>query len=793
MTSWRIAALSLLLATGSLAVLDGSRYLWYNKPATDWEKGSLPIGNGHLGATIYGSLREVITLNEDTIWSGPSQDRTPSKGLAALPKVREMLLAGKITGGGDIALADMNSEIGSERSFSYFGDLNLDFGHSGDVGNYIRWLDTKAGNSGVSYTYKGVNYTREYVASVPAEVLAMRFNASADGSLSLTASISRSSGTVSSVGSIEDGTAVLTFQGSSGQNARDPILFTGKARFVAKGATMSASGSSVKITGATVIDAFFDAESNYRYPSASSLNAAVDTKLAAAVSDGFDMVHEAAIEDVSTLLGRASIDLGQSPRGLADSPTDQRVNNARRSSDDLQLVTLAWNLGRHMLVGSSRKTTAAIDFPAHLQGVWNNQLNPPWGSKYTININTQMNYWPAMTTNLLETHEPLFDLMALAKTRGQKLAKDLYGCNGTVLHHNLDLWADPAPTDRFRSSSVWPMGAAWLVQHMMEHYRFTKDTTFLTSTVYPYLISVAEFYYCYTFQYQGWQVTGPSLSPENTFRVPNGMSSPGNGEAMDINIAMDDQLMRAVFNAIIEAAAAIGIPEGRDDVTRAKKFLPLIRPPQVGSQGQILEWRSEYAENERGHRHFSPLWSLFPGSEFTPLVNETLAKAAGVLLDSRMSGGSGSTGWSRTWALNLYARLFRGEDAWSMIRGWFAKYPTEGLWNTDSGSTFQIDGNFGLTSGITEMLLQSHAGIHVLPALPRAIPKGSFKGLTARGNFIVDAEWENGTFKTATVTSNSESELRLRVSGGIGILVDGVVYTKPITAVQGRKYNITPA
>lgn len=373
------------------------------------------------------------------------------------------------------------------------------------------------------------------------------------------------------------------------------------------------------------------------------------------------------------------------------------------------------------------------------------------------------------------------------------MAQDMYGCNGTVFHHNLDIWADPAPTDKYRSSSMWPMGAAWLVQHLMEYYRFTNDTNFLESTVYPYLIDVATFYYCYTFPYEGWQVTGPSLSPENTFKVPSDMFTAGNGEPMDINIAMDDQLMRAVVNAIIEAAAALEVSNSSDDVSKAKAFLPLIRPPQIGSLGQILEWRSEYNETGKGHRHFSPLWSLFPGSEFTPLANETLAKAAGVLVDGRIGGGGGSTGWSCTWAINLYARLFRGDDAWAMVQAWFATYPTAGLWNTDKGDTFQIDGNFGLTSGITEMLLQSHAGIHILPALPSAIPAGSVKGLTARGNFIVDAEWEDGRLKTATVTSNSGSELMLRVSDGISILVDGVIYTGPVQTVKGRRYVITPA
>ncbi|KAI2628262.1 glycoside hydrolase family 95 protein [Xylaria nigripes] len=793
MTSWRPLAFSLVLATGR-AALDGSQYLWYNQPAIEWERGTLPIGNGRIGATIFGSLQEEITISENTIWSGPFQDRTPANGLAVLPTVRELLLAGNITGGDDLALAEMNppAELASERSFSYFGNLNIDFGHSGDVENYLRWLDTKAGNSGVSYTYHGVNYSREYIASFPADVLAMRFNASVGGSLNLTANITRSSDILSNVGSIEDGVAVITLQGSSGQDV-DPILFTGKFRFVANGANMTASGSNIQITGATVIDVFFDTESNFRYPNASQLDAAIDMKLGAAISDGFDSVRDAAIADASALLERASIDLGQSPNGLADLPTDQRLLKARSSGDDIELVTLAWNFGRHLLVGSSRNTSAVVDFPANLQGVWNNATGAPFGGKYTININIEMNYWPSMTTNLFEVQQPLYDLLERAKPRGEQMARDMYGCNGTVFHHNLDIWADPAPTDKFPSSSMWPMGAAWLVQHMIEYYRFSNDTDFLRSTAYPFLIDVATFYYCYTFENDGWQITGPSLSPENTFQVPSNFSVAGDGESTDVNISMDDQLMRAVMNAIIEAAAALGISDSDAEVTKAKEFLPLIRPPQIGSLGQILEWRFEYGETEVGHRHFSPLWSLFPGSGFTPFLNKTLADASGVLIDRRIGGGSGSTGWSRTWAINLYARLFRPDDVWAMIQGWFAKFPTEGLWNTDSGRTFQIDGNFGFTSGITEMILQSHVGIHILPAVPSEIPTGNVKGLTARGGFVVDAQWEGGNFKTATITSNSGSDLTLRVLDGIDILVNGVAYTGPVHTVKGQQYVITPA
>lgn len=522
------------------------------------------------------------------------------------------------------------------------------------------------------------------------------------------------------------------------------------------------------------------------------MEAEIDEKLTIAVDQGFDQVKEEALADSSALLERASIDLGKSPDGLGDLPTDQRVSNAREDTRDVQLSTLVWNYGRHMLVAASRNTEADIDMPANLQGVWNNATTAAWGGKYTININTEMNYWPAALTNIIETQEPLFDLLEVAQPHGQELAKRLYGCNGTVLHHNLDVWGDPAPTDNNAASTMWPMGAAWLVQHMMDHYRFTGDEDFLANTAYPYLVDVATFYDCYAFEWEGWRVAGPSLSPENSFVVPDEMSDAGEVEPMDIAIEMDNQLMRDVMASLLEAADILGISDTDKDVAAAKKFLPLIREPQVGSQGQILEWREEYEEDEPAHRHLSPLYGLHPSSQISPSVNDTIGQAAKVLLDQRVEAGSGSTGWSRTWMINLYARLYSGSDAWEHVNAWFATFPTGNLWNTDNGSGFQIDGNWGFTSGITEMLLQSHAGfVHILPALPKdAVPDGSAKGLLGRGGFEVDIEWEAGLFKSAMVTSKLGSELRLRVQDGCDFLANDELYKDPILTTKGEKVLI---
>ncbi|KAJ4269821.1 hypothetical protein NW762_001490 [Fusarium torreyae] len=381
--------LGLAITTSSSTALDGSRFLWYKEPATDWENGALPIGCGRLGATVFGGSNEVITITEDTIWSGPIQHRIPENGLKAFPKVRELLVAGNITEGGQLCLREMTPVEESQRAFSYFGNLNIEFGHE-DTENYVRWLDTRQGNSGVEYTYDGVNHT---------------------------------------------------------------------------------------------------------YPDRKKRESAVDKKLNATIKQGFGKAKKEALANAGELLGRADINLGKSPDSLADLPTNERVLEARTNARDFQLSTIAWNLGRHMLAAASRDTKAEMDMPANLQGVWNNKTTAAWDGKYTININTEMNYWLATSTNLVETNKPLFDLLKVAQPRGQEMAKKLYGCDGTMFHHHLDLWGDPAPTDNYTSSTMWPVGAAWLVQHMIEHYRFTGDKDFL-NTAYPYLVDVAKFFEC---------------------------------------------------------------------------------------------------------------------------------------------------------------------------------------------------------------------------------------------------------------------------------------------------------
>ncbi|KAI1499078.1 Six-hairpin glycosidase-like protein [Biscogniauxia marginata] len=773
---------------------DASRFAWYRSDAGTDFASALPIGNGRVAAAVYGTAAEHLALNENSIWSGPWQDRANRNSLGALATVRAQLVGGNITAAGQNVLDNMSGVPTSPREYQPLGNMTIDFGHSANnVTDYFRYLDTYQGTAFVSYLYGGVNYTREYVASYPHGVLAIRLGADQVGSLDVNISLSRAQYVTSQTASSSGSSHSVFLGGNSGQ-ASDPISFSSAARVVNSGGTVNVSGSSISVTGATTVDIFFDAETSYRYPNQSAWDSELTRKLGAAVAAGYETVRSAAIEDNTGLIGRVSLDLGSSgSAGHQDTPT-RLTNYKENPGEDPQLAVLMFNFGRHSLVASSRDT-GPLSVPANLQGIWNKDFSPAWGSKYTININIEMNYWPAEVTNLQETHKPLFDLLEVAVPRGQDMAKVMYGCDngGFVLHHNIDIWGDAAPTDYGTPWMMWPMGGAWLSLHLIEHYRFTGNRTFLERHAWPVLQSAANFYYCYLFDWEGYWTTGPSLSPENTFIVPGGLETAGSTESIDISPQMDNSLLAELFLAVVETCEALGITG--PDLTNAHDYLARLRPAQVGSYGQILEWRHEYAEGEPGHRHMSPIWALYPGSAFAPLSAPDRAAAARALLDHRMGRGSGSTGWSRAWAVCLYARLLAGDAAWDHAVAFLRAFPTANLWNSDGGpgSAFQIDGNFGFAAGVAEMLLQSHGVVHLLPALPAAaVPSGSVTGLVARGGFVVDVSWSNGTLTGSTILSRNGGILALRVQDGSRFSVDDTVYTAPISTVAGGIYRIKP-
>ena len=566
------------------------------------------------------------------------------------------------------------------------------------------------------------------------------------------------------------------------------------------GTAASPDGKSISINGANTVDIFFDAETSYRYPDAAAAQAELKRKLDAATAVGYPAVRSAAIDDFSSLTGRVKLDLGSSgDAGLQ--PANTRLSNFKNNPDaDPQLMTLMFNYGRHLLVSSSRDT-GPRSLPANLQGLWNQDYDPAWQSKYTININLEMNYWPALVTNLAETQKPVFDLLNEAIPRGKAVAKTMYGCNdGFVLHHNTDLWGDAAPVDKGTPYTIWPMGAAWLSADAMEHYHFTQNETFLSNVAWPILRDAARFFQCHLFEWNGHWTAGPSLSPEHAFTVPQGLSQSGRSEGLDISIEMDNQLLHQLFTNINTTCTALNLPPTNPDCAAALKYLPTLRPPAINpSTSRLQEWRSpSYSDTEPGHRHFSPLWALYPGSALAS--NATLAGAAGALLDHRLASGSGSTGWSRAWAVALYARLGRGKDAWKHAQELVRVFPSPNLWNSDNGkgTPFQIDGNLGVVGGMAEMWVQSHDGVvHLLPAVDgQKVAKGKVEGLVARGGFVVKSlVWEKGVFVEGVVEARKGGVLRLRVQEGKGFLVNGEKYDgeKGVVTEAGGVYKITAA
>ncbi|XRM48175.1 hypothetical protein ABZX51_011113 [Aspergillus tubingensis] len=781
-----VAAIPLVLGN-----FDASHVSWYTTPANNFTS-TLPIGNGRLGAAIWGTATENVTLNENSIWSGPFIKRVNPRSYDALWSVRSLLAEGNMTEGNDVTLANMVGIPDSPQSYSALGSLVLDFGHDqAGISNYTRHLDLRTGAAVVEYTYRAVHYRREYVASYPDGVVAVRLSSSQPGSLNMASSLARDRYVVSNNATVSDDGGVLTLRAYS-NNVTNPIHFTTEAKIVSDGRTTS-NGTYLIVRNASTVDIFIDTETSYRYTTSEKREAEIKAKLDTALGSGFLTVKQNAIADYSALAQRVDLDLGSSG-SAGNLPTDTRLANYRTNpNSDPELAVLMFHFGRHSLIASSRVTESPA-LPANLQGLWNQDFDPAWGGRFTIDINLEMNYWPAEVTNLADTFSPFIDLLDIVHDRGLDVAESMYHCSngGYVLHHNTDLWGDAAPVDNGTTWTMWPMGGAWLSANLIEHYQFTQDETILRDRIWPLLQSAARFYYCYLFPFEGYYSTGPSLSPEASYIVPDDMTTAGNEEGIDIAPTMDNSLLHELFQAVTETCDVLGI--NNTDCTTAAKYLSKIKPPQIGSSGRILEWRLDYEESDPGHRHMSPIVGLFPGDQLAPLVNETLATAAKAFLDWRIAHGSGSTGWSRTWTMNLYARLFDGDQVWNHTQIYLQRFPSPNLWNTDSGpdTVFQIDGNFGFTSGIAEMLLQSYKVVHLLPALPTAVPTGHVSGLVARGNFVVDMAWSGGVLTGANITSQSGSTLDIRVQDGLDFTVNGERYTGGIQTDAGKVYTVVP-
>lgn len=713
--------------------------LWYRQPASVWEE-ALPLGNGRVGAMVFGSPKdEHIQVNEDSMWYGGPVDRTNPDTQKYLPQIREWILQGEIKKAERLMKMAMSGCPDSAHPYQTLGDIHFSFENMENVTAYERALDLERAVYINSFTADGIFYRREMFLSAPDDVLVMHLTADKQGAITFQALLRREK---FFDGVKKAGDNGICLYGNLGKGGFD---FAMQLSAVSKGGNVCVIGEHLLVENADEVTLFFSAGTTYRMQ---RVEKEIDDIIRLAAGKSYEDLLRRHVEDYRALFGRVEFDLGD--LSAYDSvPTDERLQKAAAGSVDAGLSKLYFDFGRYLLISCSREGT----LPATLQGIWNKDMLPPWDSKYTININLQMNYWLAENCNLSECHRPLFELIKKMVPNGRETAKRMYGCRGFMAHHNTDIWGDTVTQDHWIPGSYWVMGAAWLCTHQWTHYEYTKDMDFLKES-FPIMREAALFFLDFLIEDSGYLKTCPSVSPENTFILPNGEKG-----ANTAGVTMDNQILRDLFGQCIKAAKVLGVDDELNEQIKAAR--EKLAPTRIGEKGNILEWQEDYEEAEPGHRHISHLYGLHPSEQITMDGTPELAKAARVTLERRLSHGGGHTGWSRAWIINHYAKLWDGEEAYANLEQLFAKSTLPNLF--DNHPPFQIDGNFGATAAIAEMLVQSTAErIVLLPALPAAWKSGYMKGLCVKGGATIDLYWQDGKLVRACLHAGKDLHTRVR-------------------------------